>query len=94
MGESRIAFCPNCQQPAKMIGNEILCEKCDAVFEVTEKQGAKVRKIGTLEDHESRLAALEGKTTRPQETDNGEDDEQKENNEEKTNEQDEEILPR
>jgi hypothetical protein len=51
--------CPNCLKPAIRAGNEITCEACDAVFIVTKKQGAKVKELGPIEDHEERIAALE-----------------------------------
>ena len=58
--KTEIAFCPNCRQTAIRTGNEIACEKCDAVFVITEKQGAKVKKLGPIEDHEQRIKRLEG----------------------------------
>lgn len=61
------AYCPNCSSPAVKTGNTIICEKCDAVFTIT-KQGTKVKSIGSIEDHENRLAALEQKTGLKQET--------------------------
>ena len=51
--------CPNCQQPAIRSGNEITCENCDATFVIRKKQGAKVKQIGTIEDHEKRIEILE-----------------------------------
>lgn len=51
--------CPNCQQPAIRTGNEIACENCDATFIVTKKQGAKLKQIGPIEDHEQRIKRLE-----------------------------------
>lgn len=53
--------CPNCLSPALRTGNEITCEICDAVFTITKKQGAKVKTLGPIDDHERRISALEGK---------------------------------
>lgn len=58
--QPKATSCPNCQQPAIRSGNEITCEACDAVFMVTKKQGAKVKELGPIEDHERRIQALEG----------------------------------
>lgn len=63
--QSKATFCPNCQQPAIRTGNEIACEKCDATFVVTKKQGARVKEIGPIQDHEERISALEGKVGKP-----------------------------
>jgi len=57
--QPKATTCPNCQQPAIRAGNEITCEKCDAVFTVTIKQEAKVKKLGPIEDHEQRIKKLE-----------------------------------
>lgn len=57
--QPKAIYCPNCQQLANMTGNEITCENCDAVFVITKKQGAKVKQIGQIEDHEQRIARLE-----------------------------------
>jgi len=59
--QPKATTCPNCQQPAIRVGNNITCESCDAVFVVTKKQGAKVKELGPIEDHEQRIQALEGK---------------------------------
>lgn len=58
-GKSKITFCPNCQQPAIRSGNDVTCEKCDAVFVITQKQGPKVKKLGPLEEINQRLQRLE-----------------------------------
>lgn len=65
--KQKAAFCPNCQKPALQTGNEITCEGCDAVFVVTQKQGAKVKELGPIDDHEQRIAALEQFHKTPQE---------------------------
>ncbi len=52
-------FCPNCSQPAIRNGNEITCEKCDATFTITKKQGATVKSQGRLDKIDQRLDALE-----------------------------------
>lgn len=44
--EPKAQNCPNCQQPAIRIGDEITCEPCDAIFVITKKQGARVKQIG------------------------------------------------
>lgn len=51
--------CPNCQGPAIRAGNEITCEACDATYTITKKDGAKVRKLGPIQDHEERLKKIE-----------------------------------
>lgn len=62
--KAKVGYCPNCGEPAIKEGNRITCEKCDAVFRVTEN-GARIEKTGVLDDHERRLAELEAKV-RPQ----------------------------
>lgn len=57
--QPKATTCPNCGQPAIRAGNEITCESCDAVFVITKKQGAKVKELGPIEDHEQRITALE-----------------------------------
>lgn len=57
--------CPNCQQLAIRTGNEIACENCDAIFTITKKQGAKVKQLGPIEDHEKRISALEHQDDQP-----------------------------
>ncbi len=47
-------FCPNCQSPALKSGNEIGCEKCDAVFEIR-KKAAVVKEEGLMQ----RIVTLE-----------------------------------
>lgn len=59
MSEKKEIYCPNCQQLAVKEGNEITCEICDAVFVITKKEGAKVKQIGSIEDHEKRIIQLE-----------------------------------
>jgi len=69
----KAAFCPNCQQPAIREGNEVICLKCDATFKITKTGGAKVKKIGEIEEIKNRLAALEAKDLE-QKPDQSEDD--------------------
>lgn len=57
--ESQKVSCPNCLAPAVKEGNEITCETCDAVFVITKKEGAKVKKVGLIDDHEKRISRLE-----------------------------------
>lgn len=57
--ESKITFCPNCQQPATRTGNEIACESCDAVFVIKQKEGIKVKQVGPIEDLRKRVERLE-----------------------------------
>ena len=52
-------LCPNCQKPAIKDGNEIICEHCDATYEIRQKQGARVKKLGALEDLTKRVEKLE-----------------------------------
>jgi len=97
----KATFCPNCQQPATQIGNEITCDACDAIFTITKKNGAKVKKLGPIQDHEERLKKIEAKIfieepeSEPQEPQGGDDDDgpepEPENNKD---DQDEDILPR
>jgi len=54
-------FCPNCLGPAIRTGNEVACEACDAIFVITKKNGAKVKKLGPIQDHEDRLKKIEAK---------------------------------
>lgn len=56
---SKEVHCPNCLKPAYMIGNEITCENCDAIFEVKQKQPAKVKQVGPIEDLRNRVERLE-----------------------------------
>jgi len=57
--DKKQAFCPNCNRPVIREGNEIVCESCDAVFKITKTDGARVKKTGTLEDIQNRLAKVE-----------------------------------
>ena len=54
-------YCPNCGQLAIKEGNEITCEHCDVVFTITRKEGAKVKQLGSIEDHEKRISLLESR---------------------------------
>ncbi len=56
--ESKITFCPNCQQPAVRQGNEITCESCDATYTITKKDGAKVKQMGRIEQLEHDVTKL------------------------------------
>lgn len=51
------AHCPNCDQSAIRIGNEITCETCDAIFVVNKKGESRVKEIGILD----RLKSVEQK---------------------------------
>lgn len=64
--ETKEAFCPNCQKPAIRSGNEIACERCDAIFVITKKEGAKVKQLGPIEDHEKRISWLESIIPEPE----------------------------
>lgn len=94
--------CPNCQGPAIRSGNEIACEGCDAIFTITKKDGAKVKKVGQIQDHEDRLKKIEGKLfaeePEPQDQPGGENDDQDQDDEpDQDGDQevvDEDILPR
>jgi len=57
--KSEIVFCPNCQQPALREGNEITCEKCDAIYRITKTDGAKVKSQGRLDFLEERIEKIE-----------------------------------
>ncbi len=57
-------FCPNCGQPAIAEGRKITCEPCDAVYIIT-KDGATVKSLGRIEDHEQRIQTLEGTDQTP-----------------------------
>ncbi len=57
--EPKKVNCPNCLGPAIKEGNEIACEVCDAVFVITKKEGAKVKQLGSFEDHGKRISLLE-----------------------------------
>lgn len=91
--------CPNCQGPAIRTGNEIACEACDAIFVITKMNGAKVRKLGPIQDHEDRLKKIEAKIfidepeLDPQEQQGGEDDNEPEP-ENDSEDQEGDILPR
>ena len=57
--EPKKVSCPNCLGPAIKEGNKIICETCDAEFTFTKTGGAKVTKLGPIEDHEQRIKKLE-----------------------------------
>lgn len=57
--KSKLCFCPNCQEPAKKIGSEIICEKCDARYEIKKTGAAKVKATGEIEELRGRVDALE-----------------------------------
>jgi hypothetical protein len=52
-------FCPNCGGPAKREGRQVVCEKCDAVFEVNKKNEAKVKQVSPLAALEHRVSKIE-----------------------------------
>ena len=97
----KAVYCPNCQGPATRTGNEITCETCDATFTITKKDGAKVKKLGPIQDHEDRLKKIEAKIfvdePEPQEQPAGGDDEPDPENpgtDQDPENTDEDILPR
>lgn len=57
--KAKACFCPNCNEPAKKIGNEIFCEKCDARFEIKKTGAARVKVTGEIEDLRNRVDVLE-----------------------------------
>lgn len=61
MSKVRPTNCPYCQSPAVFDEDKqiIICEKCDAEYKVTKEGGAKVKKIGVLDDLQNRVSALE-----------------------------------
>lgn len=75
--EPKQISCPNCLGPAIKEGNVITCEACDAIFVITKKEGAKLKQLGPIEDHEKRISRLEsiipGQEPKPVETDDNED---------------------
>jgi len=75
------AFCPNCQQPAIREGNEITCEHCDATFKITKTGGAKVKKLGEIEEIKNRLDRLEAQQA-VQEPENDQGDKDQDENSE------------
>lgn len=62
--------CPNCGAAAIRMEKDgavlVVCEKEDAVFALT-RTGAKLRKVGALDELDRRVSALEGKTAPPAE---------------------------
>jgi len=76
----KAVHCPNCQGPATRTGNEITCDACDAIFAITKKNGAKVKKLGPFQDHEERLKKIESRIfpeePEPQVQQGGEDDDE------------------
>lgn len=56
--DSKIGYCPSCNQPAIKRGNEIICENCDASFQITRK-GAKVKELGPFDDLKERVTKIE-----------------------------------
>lgn len=67
MAKVRPTTCPYCGSPAifDSIKEVIICEPCDAEYKITSQGGAKVKKIGVLDDHEDRISALEKTETAP-----------------------------
>jgi len=57
MAETKV-HCPNCNGPAIREGDEITCEKCDAVFVIKQKE-PKVVQIGRLNELEQRVGSIE-----------------------------------
>lgn len=60
VSDKSAAKCPNCGLQAIQTGNEIFCERCDTTFVITEKKGAKVRKIGPIDKLDQRVTRIEG----------------------------------
>jgi hypothetical protein len=93
--KSKIVFCPNCQEAAIRTGNEIVCEHCDAVFEITRKQGPKLKKLGPLEDLAKRVEKLESfmpaESAKPEPDKNGSDADESDDDE--NNNDNEPFLP-
>jgi hypothetical protein len=60
--------CPNCQSEnvQNLDDNKILCLKCDTVFSIDEKDGAKVEKTDVLKTLDERVTNLEEKGAAPQ----------------------------
>lgn len=102
--KSNAAYCPNCQKPATRDGNEITCDRCDAIFTITKKDGAKVKKLGPLQDHEERISKIEASVfaeepePEPTEPQGGEDDDEPDSENDDTDQDQEvvdgDILPR
>lgn len=67
MSKVRPTQCPYCQSPAIFDENNatIICEPCGAEYVITKSGGAKVKKMGVMDDHENRIAALEQSRTAP-----------------------------
>lgn len=94
MSKVRPTKCPYCQADAIFDEDKkiIICELCDAEYKVTKEGGAKVKKLGVLDDLQNRVSALEaaaGKTTAdesPEPTDESD-------NEDSNETTDEEIFP-
>jgi len=59
--EKKTVLCPSCQQPAIREGNDIICENCDATFKITKTGGAKVKKLGEIEEIKNRLDLIEAR---------------------------------
>ena len=59
--KGKVVNCPNCQGPAIWSGNEITCAQCDAIFTITKKNGAKVKKLGPIQDLDERVKKIEAK---------------------------------
>lgn len=55
------AHCPNCNGPGIRKGKVIACQVCDAAFRYT-REGPKLDELGPFDDHERRIAKLEGET--------------------------------
>lgn len=67
MAKVRPTTCPYCGSPAIFdSGKEvIICEPCDVEYKIMPQGGAKVKKMGVLDDHEDRISALEKTRTAP-----------------------------
>jgi len=57
--EPKKIVCPNCGTRAIKEGSKIVCETCDATFELKKTGGAKVVELGRLDSFEQRLKRVE-----------------------------------
>lgn len=88
------AYCPNCQGPAIKEGNEIFCETCDATFTVSRTAGARVKKMGELDEIKGRLERIEAQLPSDEQTDDEQTSDEPTENEPTDDDQGGEILPR
>lgn len=67
MAKPKPIICPMCGKPALLDGDKIACEQCDAIYKITKEGGARVQRTGVFDNHEQRIAVLEGAQTAPEE---------------------------